>query len=220
MIKELRTWIEDKKSKRQLLTQQISQKNLLIQEKTVHCDNLTKARWILSEVAKQTQTKFKEYVENLVTMAIRAVYEDRSIRFLLDFEINRNKSEALMRVQEGTKEPYTPEDEMGGGIIDMIGMALRIVLWSIESPRSRNVIIADEPMKNLGHGKLLTRAGNILKEISHKLGFQLILVTHEPELVQIADKAWRVTHNGVHSEVAVLKPAEPEAKVVKRKLLS
>lgn len=204
-VEELRLWVEGRKSQKTLILSQIQDKQIQIISKKSYVDDLVKARWVITEVAQRTQNRFKDFVENLVTMAIRAVYENRTMRFLLNFRVNRNRSEAWLQVQEGDKEPYTPKDAQGGGMVDMIGMSMRPVLQSIEKPRSRNVIIADEPMKNLGHGRFLTRAGEILREISHRLGFQLILVTHEPELVQIADKAWNVTYNGVHSEVTLIK---------------
>lgn len=172
-------------------------------------DQKIKARWVLTEVATITQKQFKTRVETLVTMAIRAVFE-RPFKFLLEFERKRNKMECRPEIKElvnGKWRTYDPTEDMGGGIVDIISFALRIVLWSLEKPRSRNIIIFDEPMKNLG--KLVTLSGQILKEISHKLNFQLIIITHEDALIEVADRAYYVSHDGDQSHIELAK-GEPD----------
>lgn len=72
-------------------------------------------------------------------------------------------------------------------------------MWSLENPKSRGVIILDEPMKNMGD--LIVLGGEMLREIAHKLGLQLIIITHEKELIDIADKAYHVKHDGYSSHV-------------------
>lgn len=164
-----------------------------------------KARWVLTEVATLTQKRFKEKVETLVTMAIKSVF-DRPFQFFLEFERKRNKMECRPEIKElvnGKYRTFDPTEDMGGGIIDIISFALRIVLWNLEKPRSRNVIVLDEPMKNLG--KMVSLAGQVLREISHKLDFQLIIITHEDELIEIADRAYHITHDGNKSHAKLVK---------------
>jgi len=160
-------------------------------------ESLTIARWVFSEVSQLTQDRFKKHVESLVTMAIRAVF-DRPFTFELVFEWKRNKMECRPIIMENGNE-FDPENDMGGGIVDIIAFALRIVLWSLESPRSRNIIILDEPFRFVGDYAAL--AGKMLKEVSHMLGIQFLMITHEEELAEIADKAYKVVHNGQYSEL-------------------
>lgn len=205
-------------NKFKFLTESLTEKKDLIKEETVYRDNLVKAKWVVSEVAKLTQEKFKERVESLVTMAIQSVFE-RPYGFELIFEQKRNKMECrpvIYEIVNGRKVYYDdPEEDVGGSLIDIISFALRIVLWSLEKPSSRNVIILDEPMKNMG--RLIGLGGRVLREVSQKLAFQLIIMTHEQELGEIADKIFSVSHNGVFSEVS--SPDEKKAikLLVKRK---
>jgi ABC-type lipoprotein export system ATPase subunit len=83
--------------------------------------------------------------------------------------------------------------------MDIIAIAFRIVLWSIEVPRSRALLILDQPFPNCG--SLIVRAGAMAKELSKELGMQLIIITHEKKLVQIADRSWEIIHNGTKSIV-------------------
>lgn len=168
-------------------------------------DDLTQAQWILTEVQKKTQEKFKEKIESIVTMAIKSVY-DRPFGFELVFERKRDKMECrplIYEIVNGEKEYYDDaEDELGGGIVDICSLALRIVLWTMEKPRSRNVFILDEPGKNLG--QLITLFGQMLREISHRLNFQLIVITHDDALIDISDKCWEVTHDGRESHITLI----------------
>jgi len=84
-----------------------------------------------------------------------------------------------------------PSADSGGGAVDVAAFALRLSLWSLQNPRSRNTIILDEPFRFLSKD-LHHKAGELLKQISETLGIQLIIVTHEKELQQYANKVFTV----------------------------
>ena len=150
-------------------------------------------------------------------MAIRAVF-DQAFQFKLNFTHERGRFVCQPVIVEGENE-YEPKDEMGGSIIDIISFTFRVVLWHLSHPRSQNVFVLDEPMRFVGMGDELMKAARILKEISAKLGFQLIIVTHIQELASIADRAWQVTRRGKKSEVKqiVFDKPEPKKVLVRRK---
>ena len=189
----------------EFLQSDFESKEKQINTKLTLSDNLAKAQYVLTEVQKMTQSRFKDKIEGLVTMAIKSVY-DRPFGFELIFERKRDKMEIRPLIYEiinGQKEYYdNAEDELGGGIVDICSLALRIVLWTMETPRSRNVFILDEPGKNLG--ALISLFGQMLREISHRLNLQLIVITHEESLIEMADKAWEVTHDGRESHVKLI----------------
>ena len=168
-------------------------------------DDFLAANYIITEVAKNTQEKFKERVEKLVTLAIQSVFED-NYEFVLKFERKRNQTECQLIVMENGIE-FVPKDDMGVGIIDIISFALRIVLWSLQSPKSRAFFVLDEPLKHVGSGteEEIIRAAKMMKELSHKLKFQLVIATHEPQLVMIIDKAYKFKRVGGKSVVALIK---------------
>jgi len=201
MSNNLRNKLIQLKTKQQILQKQKdSYGKKLTKEKTAN-ESLIKARWVITEVSKQTQELFKERVETLTTMAIRSVF-NRPFNFKLNFERRANKIECTPIIEENGEE-YIPKDEMGGGILPIISFALRVVMWSLEVPKSRKVLVLDEPIKGAvgNDGGLLEKTAMMFKEISAKLGLQLIIVTHELTLAGIADRAWRVTHDGVKSNI-------------------
>ena len=179
--------------------------------------DLQKARWVLNEVSKQTQERFKSKVESLVTTAIRSVY-GRALRFELIFEEKRNRFECKPVIWEGDVLYENPDEEMGGGILDVISFALRVILWYLSENRTRNVLILDEPMKFVGR-RLIHQAGRMLREISYKLGLQIILVTHEDELIEIGDKCYHVGYENGESIVKLLNSNGEKDKPKMRKLM-
>ncbi len=160
-------------------------------------ENLQKARVIVAEAGKYTQSYLKDYIEEMVTTALQAVFEE-DYKFIIDFDIKRNKPEAKISLKIRGEE-VDPKDSVGGGILDVASFALRIVLWSIENPRSSNTIILDESFKFV-HGAL-ENVSKMIRELSKKLELQIIIVTQLEELAENADKVFKVTHNGKFSEV-------------------
>ncbi len=183
-------FVKEINTKYKLLNEQLSSKQKDIVNSKQLYNDLVEARLILSEASRATQMQFKEFVESLVTLAIQTVFVDEGYKFLVEFDLKSNHSIINLLVQQGDKEAYVPEDEQGGGLLDIISFALRIVLWSLEKPRSRNVILMDEPFRFCG--ALTPLAANMMKEISLELGIQIIVVTHSQDLENIADRCWRI----------------------------
>ena len=198
-FKKLSNHIED-------LQDDLDKKEKEIDKTNIMIDNLVSARWILTELQKKRQERFKAKIDSLVSMAIKSVY-DRPFGFELVFEEKRNKTEArplIYEIVDGEKEYYDdPENELGGGIVDICAFALRCVLWTMEKPRSRNVFVFDEPGKNLG--SLITLFGQMLRETSHALKIQMIVITHDEQLIEIADRVYRISHDGRESHIELIK---------------
>lgn len=160
-------------------------------------ENLQKARAIVAEAGKYTQTYLKDYIENMVTTALQAVFEE-DYQFIIDFDIKRNQVEVKFYLQI-KEQKMELKDTCGGGILDVISFILRIVLYSIQNPKPDNVIILDEPAKFL-HGRI-DNFIKLVKDLSKKLGIQFIIVSQIPEIAESADKVFEIVHNGEYSIV-------------------
>lgn len=161
-------------------------------------DNLIKARYILSDVSKQTQQNIIVYFESLVTLALTSIF-NRNFHFLVGVDIKRNKSEVSFRIYEGLlkdrekmlEESWIPSQELGGGCLDIISLALKLIVWSLIGDL-RNTLLFDEPFRFLGEGLLLRRTGEWIKKMSKELNLQLIINTHSSLLASLADKSFYV----------------------------
>jgi DNA repair exonuclease SbcCD ATPase subunit len=140
-------------------------------------------------VAQQTQKQLEFHISEIVTLAMSAVF-DEPYSFKIDFVQRRNKTEAdLWFVRDG--EQFRPLDASGGGAVDVAAFALRVAMWSLRRPRSRATLILDEPLKMLSRD-LMPKAASMIAEVSRRLGLQIILVSHSEELIEKADKTFRV----------------------------
>lgn len=169
--------------------------------------NITSAIMLLKKIIREVQGEFKGEVDRVVTMAVRTLFDD-TYRFDLEIKAGAGALQCrpvIWELLEGTEHEFSPKDDMGGSIIDPIGLALRVVLQQYDPEPTRASLWLDEPMKNVGKGELLLRAGQLIAEISHGLKIQMVIITHEPELAEIADRAWRVVRSNGRSAATVTK---------------
>jgi DNA repair exonuclease SbcCD ATPase subunit len=167
-----------------------AEKNLKKNQKEL--EHLLMARELISMEAEETQKAFQQRINSLVTMVIRSVFVEREIDFRLHIERKKNRLEVKPVLIENDIEYDDIKFDFGGSMIDLISFALRVVLWSMQKPKSRAIFILDEPFKQIGKGIMLERAGKMVRELSERLGIQIILITHEKQLQEIADKAFHV----------------------------
>lgn len=203
ILNDCTEWLNRRKGERDLLERQLTEKKQSLAKEQTDVDVLIKARWVLTEVIRITQENVKEYIESLVTMAIRSVLIDRPYKFLVEFRTEGNRSNCHLLVQEADYEPYVPKDDQGGGIIDVCSFALRVVVWSLGRPRTMPVLYLDEPMRQVGetNSEEIARTRDMISQVTKECGLQLILNTHDTELASMADRVFRCVHDGVKSIV-------------------
>jgi DNA repair exonuclease SbcCD ATPase subunit len=143
---------------------------------------------LVQKVAKETQEQLKFQIEDIVKTCIDTCFPDE-YDFKVEFEIKRGKTECALKFYKNGHEIDDLLESGGGGVVDLASFALRISAWSMG--HSANTLVLDEAFKFLSRD-LQARAGEIISEISKKLGLQLIINTHIPELVEQSDKVFRV----------------------------
>lgn len=167
--------------------------------------NLTEARELISQVGIVAQGEINGVIEELVTQAVQAVFGSNYSFEVVD-QIQRNKPETNFFIIENGKRRDL-RDSSGGGVLDLVALCLRVVIWAIKSPRSAPVIILDEPLKFLDCERL-DNAGAMINKLSEMLGIQFIIVTHEESLFDCADFHYRVTKVEDISNVVCLQKGE------------
>ena len=153
--------------------------------------DLLEARDVMSFVGIISQQEIKTIIEELVSQALQGIFGD-NYSFELDDRISHNKPETEFYVVKNSKR-RSMRDEQGGGVLDVVSIALRIVLWAVENPRRDNVIILDEPIRALHSKSMLESCGNMFKKLSEMLRLQFIIVSDINELLGAADIVYHVT---------------------------
>ena len=147
------------------------------------------AREIVKTVGLATQQQLEYHFSDIVTSALQAVFPD-PYSLSVKFVERRGKTECDLGF-ERDEVVIDPISASGGGAIDVAGFALRVAAWSMQHPKSRPILILDEPFRYLSTD-LQEKAGGMLHEISSRLGIQMIIVTHEEELISCGDKIFSV----------------------------
>lgn len=156
-------------------------------------EHLEKAQAFIQEIARKTQEQLKYHIEDVVQLAIDAIFPDE-YQFFLEFSTSYEKTEAnLVFEKEGC--PVNILKSAGGGLVDIASLGLRIACWSLS--KNDNVLILDEPIARIQPAELQAEAWNILKELSKRLNLQFIIVTNSTNngeaMHLVADREFKVT---------------------------
>lgn len=152
-------------------------------------------------VAQQTQEQLEFHLNELVSTALETVFP-HPYKLRVKFGKKRNSTEAEILFLDGEGNEVDPMDGSGCGPVDVACFALRLCLWSMRKPRTRNTIVMDETFKHVSTD-LQPKVGELLRELSDTLGLQFIFVTHEDELTQYADRSFYVSKVGTITVVCV-----------------
>lgn len=186
-IQILRNRLEQEKGRRSHIEQTISNLQGEVKKTKRLIRHHEQAREIIREVGLKTQEQLQYHISDITSLALEAVFDD-PYELVAEFVQRRNKTECDLYFQRDG-ERVDPISASGGGTVDVAAFALRIAAWSMTTPKLRNTIILDEPMRFLSVD-LQGRASQMIKELSDKLGLQFIIITHDEALTEYADKTF------------------------------
>lgn len=192
-VQKIKSMFQQVKGIQYSLQKELEEKEFLLEKTKNKMKLLEEAQLFLQKVAQSTQEKLKFQLEDVVNLALESVFPGE-YEFKILFNISRGKTEAeLVFMDKRTGKPIDPTEASGGGVVDVVCFALRIACYALQQ-NTDNVIILDESMKFVSKD-LISRTGEILKTLSEKLNLQIIMVTHIPEFIDIADRVFTVKKN-------------------------
>lgn len=181
-----------------------------LRELYIERKKFVKARGLLLLFSQFVQEQIKEQIEKMITSALQTVLYDRPYEFKLEFKPRKNRVDCIPVVYSGEGK-LIPKEDMGGGSWPVIGFPLRVIFLG----NNRPMIWLDEPLKGaLGReNDLMLRALRVFRDVSKKLGIQVIINSHEADFMEIADKVFMVKHNGKYS---IVKELNSKRRIIKR----
>lgn len=162
-------------------------------------------QWLLAKTTEMARAQIKIHVERTVSAALQAVF-GRDMRFEILLREVGGQTAADWRVVDTSEDGEIsgdPEDARGGGVSDVVSLALRLALLELVRPRLGGPILLDEVGKHVSAAHR-TALAEFLKAYAERTGRQIILVTHAEELAAAADVAYRVARKNGVSEVTKL----------------
>lgn len=164
-------------------------------------DILDEVRLLLQHTSEYAREQSRQQIEMLVTNCLQYIF-DSTIEFKIDIHEVRGKPEAEFYVvssMDGIPVRTKPQEARGGGVVDIISLALRIAMLQCSNPEINGPILLDEPAKHVSDDYIV-QVAEFLKQVSVMFDRQIIMVTHNRHLSEIADRWYRVEmNNGISS---------------------
>ena len=166
--------------RRDLLAQQISATEKALAESAEEVEACDTALAQLHTVRDTTTARMQGTVAELVTDGLRMVFEDPDLRLEVRSVERRGVVEADLILVRGGLET-SPLDGNGGGLVADAAAVMRLVLVRLLSLRGiMPLLVLDEPFAALSEDRREAMA-QVLYEIAHELGIQVLTVTHADE---------------------------------------
>ncbi|TYP54319.1 ATPase [Thermosediminibacter litoriperuensis] len=182
-----------RKSIRDKLEEDKMNKIRQLEELKREIDILEQVRILLQKTSEYAREQAKQQIEMLVTRCLQFIFGE-NIEFKIELSEVRGRPEAEFYVVSSygdTRITTKPQDARGGGIVDVISLALRIAVIQCSNTYINGPIILDEPAKHVS-SEYISNVAHFLKQVSEVFRRQIIMVTHNQFLSEIADLAYRV----------------------------
>jgi len=178
----------------ELLQSQYNEADLKLAHIETDRFNFKKAVEILDIVQQTTRALIKEGFESVVTEALKSIFGNDFI-FELEFGRRGNLQEAYFLIKnKNIKEAHDPIGTLEGGATDVVSLALRTVVLELSQKTNKAPLILDECFKFVSP-EYVEACGRFLEILNEKIGRQIIIVTHKPQLKQYADNVFELELN-------------------------
>lgn len=184
-----------RKGRRETLASIIEDKQRKLAEVENSIDVFQKVNTIYRTAAEYARSQSKQIMESLVTNALTIVFTG-DLQFQVELDSRGDKAEAFFFVSStygGERVVRNePQEARGGGIVDIISLALRIALMETSRPRLGGPLVLDEPAKHVSE-EYSRNVAQFLNMVVESFGRQVIMVTHNQHLVDAGNTAYEVT---------------------------
>lgn len=151
------------------------------------CD---KAAILLTNISLEAKRAVTDFLEEVVTDAISYI-SDGQYKFKIEIEESGKSTKCEFYIVEtvnGEESKQKPQDACGGGFIDVISTTLRYAYMNLyNQPQIMGPVILDEPGKMVS-SEMSVKFGEFIKKLGQEFNRQTIMITHNDNLTNIADK--------------------------------
>jgi hypothetical protein len=164
----------------------------LVKQKFGEAAVAERAAALLSSLVESEQAQVLTVVEELVTEGLQSIFGDE---YEFKMLVERKRGMVTLDFRLVTTWPdrvvTTPlAGARGGGLLAVIGFVLRVVLLSVFKDRSRLMLVLDETFGQVS-SEYIEPLMHFVKKLIDELGVQVVMVTHDPSWLEIADTAYR-----------------------------
>ena len=157
-----------------------------------------KSKIIVSDISVSAKKNAVSFLEKVVTDAIQYI-AGSNYRFEIDLDDSGKNIKCefyIVEMVNGVESKQTPKDSCGGGFVDIISTALRYAYVNLyNKPKLMGWMMLDEPGKMVS-ANMSAKFGEFIKQLGKDFDRQTIMVTHNPNLLSIADNFITINKGG------------------------
>ncbi|MDD3024395.1 MAG: ATPase, partial [Syntrophomonadaceae bacterium] len=132
---------------RELLIKQKSERQRKLVDSQETIDIWEKVQILLTKTSEYAREQLKARIEETVTAALQAVFgEGLEFRIIITTFRDQPAAEWQVVSKYGDMEVAgNPQDARGGGITDIVSLALRLAMMELARPKVTGPVVLDEP---------------------------------------------------------------------------
>jgi len=163
----LRTRYSQAQGSRDLLVSQRREKQAELTAAQADIELWRQVQVLLSKASEFAREQLKTRIEQTVTAALTAIFADSTMRFEIEMGSIGGRPSADWRVvscygDTGSESQVSvvasPEDAKGGGVTDIVSLALRLALLELSRPKPGGPVLFDEPGKMISKEQIAAYA--------------------------------------------------------------
>ncbi len=160
---------------------------------------------LLKQTADFSREQASVQIKSIVTSCLKLVFNS-DMEFEIELSQSRGKNSAeffIIEKQEDNVYKYKIQDSRGGGVIDILSLALRLAFLLKYSPSINGPLILDEPAKHVSED-FIFNVSNFIKKVSEEFDKQIILISHNEHISSIGDKGYRISKSNLISHIETI----------------
>lgn len=201
IIHEFFNKANEKQYKVDVLKKQLKEKETLINNRDqikTRIEAFDNLMYTCKMIIEKITFNSKHKLETFLTHAFQSIFTDRHYAVELALKEDTKKPGLeLTLVENGQRQEIT--ESVGGGIVSTLGLLLQI--YYIEIYGLNKIMFIDEGLKEVSTGRsvfgqdapnYLENVLTFLKWLASEKNYTFVIVTHDPQVKQFADKIYEV----------------------------
>lgn len=177
------------------LNSRIAELDKVVEELKLDSSVLEEVVRLFQKFSEREHRTVQDKFEMLISYALSIIFEGQFKSFKLINSIERNQFTVKPVLTFTYEDKEITTDIMsshGGGVSNIVGFLLKLLVLVFQSKKYRPVLFLDESFANLS-AEYVPLIAKVINKLVTELGkdLQIILVTHQKEFIDYADRVYR-----------------------------
>lgn len=194
-LEEMKKVFYSESAKKKVLEDRKSNLENKLEEISTNIDTLEKVQILFQKTSEYAREQGRVAISNMTTSMLNFIFDDK-YKFDIELDLKRNVASAEFYVTEEYEDRILktkPQESRGGGIVDVIGLALRLSFLEQANPKIEGPLILDEPAKHVS-SEYTDLIGEFLVKYSSSRDRQIIMITHNEHLANLSENGYRISN--------------------------